>query len=158
MVIRRQENPPRFAALHVPPYGCRQHPRNDRIALVRVNDTLDGQMPFGPHTAHAEPSAGAQRPPAWELSVVLLISFPSWLSGGRGSACRSVEGCDGFKTFLPHLGGSAERLIPVGVCAVVDALLEVDAIEHALRISEFHVLAVALAPTEQAGRANRREP
>ena len=57
MVIRRQRNPFRFAARHVPPYGCRQHSRNDRIALVRVNATLDGQMPLGPHTAHAEPGA-----------------------------------------------------------------------------------------------------
>ena len=37
----------------------------------------------------SEPGAGVQRPPALGLSVVLLISFPLGLSGGRGSACRS---------------------------------------------------------------------
>ena len=42
------------------------------------------------YSSHSEPGAGAQRPPALELSVVSLISFPLVLSGGRGSACRSA--------------------------------------------------------------------
>ena len=99
------------------PYPYARPASSARLILWRSLAPICGWLSSIPVTRDSEPGAGAQRPTGLQLSVASLIWFHFWLSGGRGSACRSAN------VWQIRIAGSICECVPfasvLGLCTAL---------------------------------------